>query len=237
MQKSICLLFIFTVLVMCRKDSHAQYDEKDFVHYTMEDGLSDNTITCIQQDAAGYIWIGATIGLNRFDGYTFTNFLRSSETLPLLSNHIRSIKRLKNNSLAIISLGGFQHLNTQNFELINYVIPDSTAFSVQHNAAWDVEEMPDGQFAVSTATGFYVFARDGKMTFYYDAYTLKDVSQKRILYARDIFDVGKDEYLVFLEKNKLGFYSHDNNSFRELKSSEKKWIDFYPRKKSGEEKG
>ena len=39
-----------------------------FQHLTTQDGLSDNAITCILEDRAGYIWIGTEHGLNRYDG-------------------------------------------------------------------------------------------------------------------------------------------------------------------------
>lgn len=39
-----------------------------FQHLTTEDGLSDNAITCVYEDHAGYIWIGTKQGLNRYDG-------------------------------------------------------------------------------------------------------------------------------------------------------------------------
>ncbi len=39
-----------------------------FQHLTSDDGLSDNAITCVFQDGAGFIWIGTENGLDRYDG-------------------------------------------------------------------------------------------------------------------------------------------------------------------------
>lgn len=38
------------------------------------DGLLSNTIRAMVQDNTGYIWIGTTAGLTRYDGYSFVNF-------------------------------------------------------------------------------------------------------------------------------------------------------------------
>ncbi|MBL0127060.1 MAG: ATP-binding protein [Flavobacteriales bacterium] len=39
-----------------------------FQHLTTDDGLSDNAITCVYEDHAGFIWVGTEHGLNRYDG-------------------------------------------------------------------------------------------------------------------------------------------------------------------------
>ncbi|MBK7553135.1 MAG: hypothetical protein IPI55_00665 [Flavobacteriales bacterium] len=41
-----------------------------FQHLTTDHGLSDNAITCVYEDRAGFIWIGTENGLNKYDGST-----------------------------------------------------------------------------------------------------------------------------------------------------------------------
>ena len=40
-----------------------------FEQIMIADGLSQNHITCIHQDAQGFIWFGTQNGLNKYDGY------------------------------------------------------------------------------------------------------------------------------------------------------------------------
>ena len=46
----------------------------DFQQITVNDGLSQNGILSLLQDQRGYLWIGTQDGLNRYDGYSFTQF-------------------------------------------------------------------------------------------------------------------------------------------------------------------
>ena len=43
-------------------------------HYSIKDGMSQNTVMAILQDKQGYMWFGTWDGLNRYDGYTFEKF-------------------------------------------------------------------------------------------------------------------------------------------------------------------
>lgn len=50
-----------------------------FHHLTPEMGLSETSITCIQQDSDGYIWIGTKDGLFRYDGANIKVYRKSRQ--------------------------------------------------------------------------------------------------------------------------------------------------------------
>lgn len=49
-------------------------ESTQFLHYSIEQGLSQNTVRTIYQDKFGFIWIGTSSGLNRFDGHSFKTY-------------------------------------------------------------------------------------------------------------------------------------------------------------------
>lgn len=55
-------------------------------HYSVDNGLSQNTVTAILQDQEGYLWLGTWDGLNKFDGNTFTTYKVRPDTRHRLQN-------------------------------------------------------------------------------------------------------------------------------------------------------
>lgn len=53
------------------------------------DGLSNSQINYIFQDSKGFVWIGTSYGLNRYDGYRFRTFYsNANDTTTLRNNYI-----------------------------------------------------------------------------------------------------------------------------------------------------
>ena len=71
MRKRIILFLLFCVLCPLSIWAHEHYVIQ---HYSIKDGLSQNTVMAILQDKQGFMWFGTWDGLNRFDGYTFEVF-------------------------------------------------------------------------------------------------------------------------------------------------------------------
>jgi len=59
---------------------------------SVKDGLSQNTVQCIVQDARGFLWFGTQDGLNRYDGYRFTVYKNILATKnPLSDNFVTAL--------------------------------------------------------------------------------------------------------------------------------------------------
>src|SRR5690606_36995150 len=63
-----------------------------FQYFMIEDGLPQNTITCIAKDHYGFMWFGTNNGICRYDSYNFELFQADeSNNHALPDNLIRTI--------------------------------------------------------------------------------------------------------------------------------------------------
>jgi len=85
----ICLSLFLTILFF-QVPVFGQYTQvANFDNYNVENGLSHDYTHAIAQDQHGFIWIGTQYGLQRFDGYKFTNFLHNpADSNSIASNYI-----------------------------------------------------------------------------------------------------------------------------------------------------
>lgn len=81
--KSISVLLF--ILFLLPYSLSAQNYQVKFKRITLEDGLSESSISSIIQDCKGFMWFGTLDGLNKYDGYnitTYRNNIKDSLSLP-----------------------------------------------------------------------------------------------------------------------------------------------------------
>jgi ligand-binding sensor domain-containing protein/DNA-binding CsgD family transcriptional regulator len=65
-----CFCFVLLAAALVRS-LPGYISDLNFQNISIEDGLSQNTITCILQDRRNFMWFGSEEGLNRYDGIRF----------------------------------------------------------------------------------------------------------------------------------------------------------------------
>ena len=83
---------IITIFILLGFWGNVSGIENKFNYLTSDNGLSQGSIGAIFQDKTGFIWIGTSGGLNRYDGYRVINYYydeNDSTTLP--SNNITAL--------------------------------------------------------------------------------------------------------------------------------------------------
>jgi ligand-binding sensor domain-containing protein len=84
-------VFAFTLLV-APTPLAAQTRSVQVSRFTVDHGLAQNHVSAIAQDPAGFIWVGTSRGLQRFDGYTFVPYAAiDGDAPPELSRRINQL--------------------------------------------------------------------------------------------------------------------------------------------------
>lgn len=90
MNKTTTYILLLLLLVLPSSLTGAQITESEnIMFHKIPNKLSSQSITSIFSDSHGYIWIGTTYGLNRYDSYSYQNYFNSNVGLP--DNDIRDI--------------------------------------------------------------------------------------------------------------------------------------------------
>ncbi len=115
-----------------------------FRNYTINNGLSQSSVTCIIQDKNHSLWVGTQDGLNRFDGKNFEIFT-SEDTPGIESEYIKCAVKTKEGNLWFGTTNGLTQYN-----------PDKEVFtthSLEQKAALQIESLtldPSGIIWVGT---------------------------------------------------------------------------------------
>ena len=133
--------------------------KRKFDHITSEQGLPGNSIRSIYQDHIGFIWVGTSAGLSKFDGYDFQTF--NDKNSNLLGKAITAIFEDSDKNLWVGTSKGFGKFNRKTHFFENFVI-DSTAKKNRQNRFITTQIYEDkyNTLWIGTEKGLYQFDRN-----------------------------------------------------------------------------
>ncbi len=73
----ICILILISCVFILHDPVYSNDQPLCFYRISTENGLSHNRVHAVIQDSKGFLWIGTSDGLNRYDGINFTTFYKN----------------------------------------------------------------------------------------------------------------------------------------------------------------
>lgn len=135
-----------------------------FDNFYQSDGLPNNQIQCIYQDSKGWIWLGTSHGLSRFDGYRFVNFIPDPEDSTSLSGHlVRVILEDHNGNLLVGTENGGLNLFDRDKEHFTHPFRDHPEFREREVSVNALHKCPDGSLYIGTNAGLLRADRAGNL--------------------------------------------------------------------------
>jgi len=129
----------------------AVQNEMSFDYFSQEDGLPNNHIQIIYQDHEGWIWLGTSQGLSRFDGYQFTNFQHSQDdSLSLQGQLVRTIFEDHKGTLWVGTENGGLNAYDRKKECFHHPFKNNPFFKARDISVNDIQEDLQGNLWLGT---------------------------------------------------------------------------------------
>ena len=126
----------------------------ELLHYSVSDGLRDHRVNTIIEEG-GYLWVGTNRGINRFDGYRFTDFEPVNGSPDIQNRRIQKFARLDDERIVVIHAN--YHSKDRQFHYIDFNAGTLQPFdtgSIAGTSEHSVEEsMLESGFEVPLYTG------------------------------------------------------------------------------------
>ena len=133
--------------------------------YSQEHGLSNNQIHCILQDSKGWMWIGTSQGICRFDGYRFTVFKNDpDDSTSLKGNLVRVIFEDRKGQLWVGTENGGLNKFDRGRETFQHLFYNKGQTQLKDVTVSSLMEDKNGALWIGTESVMYRLEGESKLT-------------------------------------------------------------------------
>ncbi|HEY5534806.1 MAG TPA: two-component regulator propeller domain-containing protein [Ignavibacteria bacterium] len=214
-------LLIFVLYFAYSGSLYSQIFNEDITNFTVENGLSNNKINCLYQDHTGFLWIGTGNGLNKYDGYVFTNYHSNPLDSTTLSNDIiTSITEDKSGNLWLATKsGGLNKYDRNTGKFINFKHNPSNLNSISENTINSICTDDSGNIWIGTLnTGLNKFEINSQkfISYRYNAGNSQSICSDSI---NVVLYMG-NSCLLIGTSNGLNYFDFQNNILKSYRHSD-----------------
>lgn len=162
---SLLVIFFQLFASFTKAQENAPYT---FSNTDINEGLSNNSVTCLLQDNYGFMWMGTYDGLNRYDGYGFKIFRNKwQDSTSLINNHVVAIKENDAHSIWVGTLKGLSIFDYHTLTFCNtHYLPYGQQQPREINSrVREIVTGKDGATYVATEDDGLLFLKKGQSLF------------------------------------------------------------------------
>lgn len=197
----------------------AQHTDYNFDRFSTENGLPNNQIHCILQDHQGYIWLGTSIGLVRYNGYSFTVFKHSTEnTSSIGKGDVWALYEDNQSQLWVGTIGGGLNLfNREKESFTHYYKQPENGKSVNDDNINFITGDKYNNLWIGTGFGGLNCLNQKTGSFTYYKYNLNDSSSLGNNGVMSILSENKKNLWVGTWGGGLNLFDYNTKKFKRLK--------------------
>ncbi|MFD0964150.1 ligand-binding sensor domain-containing protein [Pseudofulvibacter geojedonensis] len=182
-----------------------------FKHFTISNGLSQNTINSLYEDQNGFIWVGTDDGINRFDGINFKLYYFDLENNNSISNNqINSITEDQHNNIWVATVNGLNKINTISNRITRYY--QDKINGINNNFISKLLSYDENSFLISSTNSISSYNSNKK-----EFIPIIDLGNQLI----NDFIIDKNGNLLIASESKLFFYDIKNEKLKHISIQKK----------------
>lgn len=161
-------LFLYAILYLsiCTAYSQRLEGKPDLKFQRVYEGLVNNRISAIAQDHLGFIWVGTSSGLHKYDGLNFQVYSTPMDSVGFSSNYIGAIFEDSKNRLWVGTGDGVAQYNRGSDDFTPIFIPlDNTVDTGDGDLVNTILEGEDGTIWISSVSSGLFFFDPEKQVF------------------------------------------------------------------------
>lgn len=150
---------MFNVLLFFAGSPEAVSQQRFFHHFSVSDGLPNYSVISLTQDSSGFMWMGTTAGLCRYDGRRFKVYRHNRyDTTSISSEHINALYTASDGTLWAGTSAGLDRYDPEKdaFERIG-----SRGYLAN---TYNIYEDSKGILWIGTEKGLFTISKDRKVT-------------------------------------------------------------------------
>jgi ligand-binding sensor domain-containing protein/ABC-type multidrug transport system fused ATPase/permease subunit len=157
----ICLFFMLPLNNAVRSQSV----NTTFDRITIKEGLSQSTVNRIIQDKHGFMWFATYGGINRFDGYTFANYVHDeNDNTSLGNNSAEYLFEDREGYIWIVNNGntGLNRFNPETGKFDHFLNDPKDSTSISSNTVTHVMQDKSGNIWICTSSALDLVVKNKK---------------------------------------------------------------------------
>ncbi len=194
---------------------HTDRNNFQTIVYGTKNGLPSSEISCLTQDSKGYVWVGTSAGLSRYDGLKFENFLKADghftgKIYAVREDSIRNI-------IWIACDAGLGYFKNNELRLVN--------FKENNITVYDIYCGENNKMCIGTGNGPAFFPGEiipgllsGKVASL-QSFLLPQWNPPGI-YGKSVYKINKSESGKFYFAGKGAIYLYHNNKIEQIWASQ-----------------
>jgi len=191
MGKELKILILGGLCLFASIASFGQYNQYQFSHLDINNGLPHNDVNCFYKDDKGFLWLGTLSGLARFDGYSFKvykNRIKNKSTIS--DSDVRSIAQGPDHKFWIETRAGMDVYDPVTELFDHNIQPELSKYGVPGTTIRAVKKGNSGAFwFISPSSGLYKYDTVSKKT----TNIAHKVRRESSLSASPIIDLAEDK--------------------------------------------